>query len=319
VPDSNDVTFSSAGTYYWQAAYSGDDDNDASTSACTSEVLVVNPNAPSIATQLSATTVAIGDPVHDSAALSGATADAGGSVTYTVYGDATCTTAVADAGTVSISNGTVPDSNDVTFAAAGTYYWQAAYSGDGNNDAATSECTTEIMVVNPNAPSITTSLSETSGTAGDSVHDSATLTGVTSDASGSVTFTVYSDAGCTSKFADAGTVTVTNGNVPDSNAVTFDQPGTYYWQAAYSGDSNNTAATSACTDEQLVLAAAPTTPPPTTPPATTPPPSGGVFTGLAPMARSPWPTLFVRAGLLLMALGAFLVRRRRAMVGDAGR
>jgi hypothetical protein len=41
VPDSNAITFNSAGTFYWQAVYSGDTNNNGATSACTSEVLTV--------------------------------------------------------------------------------------------------------------------------------------------------------------------------------------------------------------------------------------------------------------------------------------
>ncbi len=104
------------------------------------------------------------------------------------------------------------------------------------------------------SPSITTALSSSAGNDGATVHDSATLSGATADAGGTVTYSVYSDSSCTSKVADAGTVTVENGAVPNSNEVTFNNPGTYYWQAGYSGDSNNNATTSTCSDEQLVIA-----------------------------------------------------------------
>ncbi len=59
-----------------------------------------------------------------------------------------------------------------------------------------------------------------------SVHDSATLTGATADAGGTVTYKVYTDSACTLNPVDAGTKTVTNGVVPDSNAVTFNTAGT---------------------------------------------------------------------------------------------
>jgi LPXTG-site transpeptidase (sortase) family protein len=42
LPNSNSVTFSSAGTYYWRAAYSGDPLHQASASACRAEVLTVS-------------------------------------------------------------------------------------------------------------------------------------------------------------------------------------------------------------------------------------------------------------------------------------
>jgi uncharacterized repeat protein (TIGR01451 family) len=103
----------------------------------------------------------------------------------------------------------------------------------------------------PNFPSLATSLSESTGAVGDAVHDSATLTDATSDAAGTVTYNVYSDSSCKNLFAAAGTVDVVDASVPDSNPITFDTAGTYYWQATYSGDANNTGTQSACTDEQL--------------------------------------------------------------------
>jgi len=66
-----------------------------------------------------------------------------------------------------------------------------------------------------------------------------------------VTYTVFSDAGCTKNPIAAGTVTVRNGVVPNSNGVTFKLPGTFYWQASYSGDSHNKPALSPCTSEIL--------------------------------------------------------------------
>ena len=104
-----------------------------------------------------------------------------------------------------------------------------------------------------NCTTVATTLSSTSIFAGDSAHDSATLGNATADAGGSVTYTVYSNNACTQGARDAGTKTVTNGVVPDSNSLTFPTPGTFYWQASYSGDANNAASKSTCTDEQLVV------------------------------------------------------------------
>ena len=200
--------------------------------------------SPTITTMLSATApVAIGTAVHDSATLSGATANAGGTVTYTVYTDDQCSNVLTGAGTKTVTNGVVPDSDPVTFNNAGTFYWQAAYSGDANNNPATSVCQSEIVVVNKNAPSIATLLSETEVAIGATVTDSATLTGATATAGGNVTYTVYTDDQCTNVFALAGTRTVTNGLVPNSDGVTFNSAGTFYWQAVYSGDANNDPAT----------------------------------------------------------------------------
>jgi uncharacterized repeat protein (TIGR01451 family) len=111
-----------------------------------------------------------------------------------------------------------------------------------------------IQVSNCATPSISTALSSSAGNVGLKVHDSATLAGATADAGGTVTYSVYSDSACTHKVADGGTVDVTNGSVPNSSDVTFNTPGTYYWQASYSGDKHNDAAVSTCTDEQLLVA-----------------------------------------------------------------
>src|SRR6266498_408231 len=185
---------------------------------------------PTIATLLSSSSVPVGSTVHDTATLSGASANAGGTVTYTVYTDSSCTLNPQDAGTKSVTNGIVPDSNAITFNSEGTTFWQAVYSGDANNDSATSACTSEQLVVTKLFPSISTFLSASQVNIGTMVHDSATLTGATPNAGGTVTYTVYTDSSCTLNPQDAGTKTVTNGVVPDSNDITFKSEGTFFWQ-----------------------------------------------------------------------------------------
>ncbi len=148
--------------------------------------------SPTIATTLSATSVPVGTTVHDSATLTGATANAGGTVTYTVNIDSACS-AGRPAGTVTVTNGVVPDSNSITFNTAGDFFWQAIYSGDDNNNGATSVCTSEHLVVTKLSPSIATTLSLSSVPVGSTVSDSATLTGATATAGGTVTYTVYTN------------------------------------------------------------------------------------------------------------------------------
>ena len=215
--------------------------------------------SPTISTTLSKTTANIGDSISDSSSLSGATANAGGTVTYHAYAGAnTCTGTdllndpVNHTNTVTVTNGSVPNSPAFTPSAAGYYSFQASYSGDGNNNPATSVCSDEQLLVKTN-PSIGTTLSATSVLVGSTVHDSASLTNATSDAGGTVTYTVYSNNACTTGARAAGTVTVTNGSVPDSNGLAFNTAGTYYWQAVYSGDTKNNTATSTCTDEVLTV------------------------------------------------------------------
>jgi hypothetical protein len=140
VPDSDPITFNSAGDFYWQAVYSGDANNDAATSACTSEHLVVIKNKSAISTAPNLIP-------NDDATLSGLTGNAGGTVIFNLFSpsDATCSGAAAYTETVNVTgNGTYSTTN-TTFKAsdAGTWRWQVTYSGDTNNEGSTSQCGVE--------------------------------------------------------------------------------------------------------------------------------------------------------------------------------
>jgi uncharacterized repeat protein (TIGR01451 family) len=245
-----------AGSYEFQASYVGDAKNLSAVSACGTEPLTVT-NRPTVTTQLSADSILNTDPVTDTATLAGATSDASGAITISVYSGSDSTacdgTAVASKTASPATSGNGDYSASFSGLAAGSYEFQASYAGDAKNLSAVSACGTEPLTVQ-NQPSIATILSASAVNHGGKVHDSATLTGATADAGGSVTYSVYSDSSCSNKVADGGTVTVADGAVPNSNDVTFNTPGTYYWQASYSGDSNNKAAVSPCTSEQLVVA-----------------------------------------------------------------
>lgn len=126
----------------------------------------------------------------------------------------------------------------------------------------------------------TTHLSASRVTAGTTVHDSASLTGVNSNtATGSITYSVYSDRAC---ILSAGTpvsrTIITPGVLPDLPDFSFSSDGTYYFQAVYHGDSSssNRTSNSVCGIEVLRV---------TTPaPAATSTPAPGVLpgTGFAP-------------------------------------
>jgi lysophospholipase L1-like esterase len=262
VPSSSEEKFS-PGTYYWQASYSGDSEKPAEKSICGTEVALVQ-TPTSLTTSLSGGghsggEIEVGETeaVKDTATLSGTNASkASGYVTYDIYSDSECKELVAEAGDVSVTSGSVPESEEETLP-VGTYYWQASYSGDGSNHGSTSACGAEISVVT--AP-VTTLLSG-EGQSGDeieveeteAVKDTATLHGPhVSKATGTVTYKVYSDSACKELVKEAGEVTVTKGSVPASNEEAL-AAGDYYWQASYSGDSEIPAATSACGTEVAIV------------------------------------------------------------------
>ncbi|MCI0345696.1 MAG: DUF11 domain-containing protein, partial [Chloroflexi bacterium] len=249
-------TPTAVGTYRWIAGYSGDANNNPVSGACNDagENDTVNKTNPEITTELvgggqsgSSITVPLGTAVHDTSTLSGATADAGGTVHYQVFSDSDCETLVFDAGTRAVVNGVPGDSDEYTINLAGSYYWQADYSGDAKNNAASSPCNLEIVTAAANIPSIETSADETV-TIGDSIHDSATLSGGFNP-TGTITFNVWGNDTCSGDPLDTFVVDVNGNGVYGPVEFTPAGPDGYHWIAAYSGDANNAPVSGGCGDE----------------------------------------------------------------------
>jgi Glycine rich protein len=147
----------SPGTYYWQAEYFGDEHNEESVSECGAEVLTVlaTKKPTTLTTSLSGEghkgekiAVKEGEGVSDQATLSGENAaTASGTVTYRIYADSECSVLVKQAGTVKVTNGSVPASGSQTLAGGVSYFWQAEYSGDEHNETSKSTCGAEIETV----------------------------------------------------------------------------------------------------------------------------------------------------------------------------
>ncbi len=170
--------------------------------------------------------------------------------------------------TASVIDGqvTVNDTNgqNFTFAATGTRTYNQSFpcptaagahiithdntatihsTGQAANAQATIHCAT------PNT--LTNSLSANTIFPNQSASDQATITGANPTAGGRIAYKVYTDNTCHTLFADATptTNTVNNATAPPSKPITFDNRGTYYWQATYTGDpdTNTLDATSSCT------------------------------------------------------------------------
>jgi hypothetical protein len=258
VPDSSEVELTAGAVYYWQAEYSGDSNNLSSKSTCGKEVLTIKAIT-SLTTSLSGeeqtgTEIEVQEEVGvtDKATLSGTNASkATGSVEYKVYSDPECKELVAEAGKVTVTAGSVPSSSEVKLP-GGLYYWQAVYSGDATHLGSSGVCGSEVEVVTE--PTSLTTLLWSEGESGEEivvserslVYDTATLSGSNaSEATGTVEYNVYADEECKELVAEAGAVTVSEGEVPASEVVQL-PPGTYYWQATYFGDAINRGSTSAC-------------------------------------------------------------------------
>ncbi len=146
VPASNEEELEGGKAYYWQASYSGDSKNEASTSACGSEISSVKAKT-SLSTILSGegkegTEIEVleGVKVTDQATLTGAnSSSAGGKAVYKVYSDSKCEKLATEAGEETVSSGAVPASSEEELS-AGSYYWQVTYKGDSLHQESTSSC-----------------------------------------------------------------------------------------------------------------------------------------------------------------------------------
>jgi hypothetical protein len=215
--------------------------------------------------------------VSDIAHLTGLTATATGKVTFTVYGpfaassSPTCTgtskSVDVNLGSVGADHAIDVASGPVTVTAAGKYYWIASYNGDPNNEAAAGTCgdANETSTVAKASPAISTVAVATDNTLpGTSVKDTATVTGLSANATGTVSFAIYSNNSCTTLATTLGPVaigTVTGGTATAVSPVYtgIAAAGDYFFVASYSGDANNNAVAGKCGDanESVHVNAAP--------------------------------------------------------------
>ena len=139
-------------------------------------------------------------------------------------------------------NGTVPTSDTQGPLAAGSYSFQAAYSGDADFIGSTSPC--EPFTVSKGSSSTATTVFNAATSVawaateltGSKAYDTAKVSHSDSiTATGTVTYTFYSSGNCSSTSTNAGTVTLTaNGTVPNSDTQGPLQVGSHSFQAVYS-------------------------------------------------------------------------------------
>src|SRR5258707_10009942 len=122
---------------------------------------------------------------------------------------------------------------------AGTFYWAAFYSGDANNAAAVSDCTTELLVVSQATPTITTALTANPIPVGGSTTDTATLHNASANAGGTVDYRYYGSLAACQADASAfpgtapsggtnvGSVNETSGAARREGVAAFDDAGTF--------------------------------------------------------------------------------------------
>ena len=220
-----------AGFYAFRATYSGDSVYATSTSEC-ERFTVKSPPGGAKATVTTttvfnaATNAAWSAPVQAPAAAydtakvvtPSALPAPTGTVTYTFFSNDTCATeSGSNIGTKTIgAGGAVPNSDTKSGLAAGSYAFQATYSGDDNYKGSTSECEKFTVVGGPYDPKTTTTTtifnaSTNAALVGDlalngSVYDTSVVTHVGGlTPTGTISYTFWSNNSCTGTGVAAGT------------------------------------------------------------------------------------------------------------------
>ncbi|MBV8430038.1 MAG: hypothetical protein JO244_02675, partial [Solirubrobacterales bacterium] len=176
-----------------------------------------------------------------------------GTISWKVYsaGDTRCSSPLnSSVLKVSVTGNGTYTSPDFTASSPGSYQWVATYSGDSHNYSVSTGCNDkgETSWVSPATPAITTNAA--SGTAGGSIHDTATLSGGFNP-TGTISWNLYraSDTTCSTPLnASPLTVAVSGDGTyqsPDFGPASAEG---YQWVATYQGDGNNNQVASQCND-----------------------------------------------------------------------
>jgi uncharacterized repeat protein (TIGR01451 family) len=260
VPDSSATGPLAAGSYSYSDLYSGDPNYSASAGTCepfsvgkgaSTTKTVVNDAATNDTWSGSEVT---GASAYDTATVTGFDGiDPTGGVTYTFFDSADCSAGSVFTDPVTLSSGTVPDSNSTSPLGGGAYSFQAVYAGDANYKGSTGSCE-PFTVLPADSGTSTTVFDANSGspwagteTVGASAFDTSSVTGVTGFApTGSVTYTLFTNGTCAGDGTGQEVTVGDGGSVPNSDATAPLGAGSYSYLDNYSGDSNYNSSTGTC-------------------------------------------------------------------------
>jgi hypothetical protein len=253
------ATVTSVGTYCWRGDFtpsqaSQDAGVSSGSDGSSGECFTVNPVKPTLATSAGAGPVLLGNPISDTATLTGtanepgtpvinpttAGSPASGTITFTAFGPNDCST-IAFTTTRAVNGDGTYGPVSFTPTAVGTYHWAASYNGDPPNTLGTDHnlnCTdTNEDVVVQSVPSSMTSAQSFIP------NDSATVTAPAGgNLSGTVTFKAFESSDCSGTAIVNQTVSVSGPSgttVHTTNTTVSTTAANVSWLVSY--DSNNTA------------------------------------------------------------------------------
>lgn len=264
-PDIDTRDLAAAGAYSYRATYMGDQVNPAIVEqACASPVDLGKATGSILAQPASAE---VGQALVDRVSVINPLG--GGTLTFALYDDATCTAAPVLSSTVPVPSGieTYVDSTSPVPTHTGTYHWISSFDGDGNNnpiaanacgstgqDVTVTRATTGALA----GMALTAGSVSTDAVQGQELQARAQLSGLKSPTGmgpGTATYTLWDNSSCTGTpvYGPAASSPVTaDGDWSSPTPGPTPGPGVYHWQITYDGDDNNIPiAATACTDPGL--------------------------------------------------------------------
>jgi hypothetical protein len=173
---SPDETLTSMGDYWWQATYGGDDSNNSASTPCADGAVTATTASPELTSETPLGLPAVvGGPVGDQVTLEDGYSP-GGTLTFDIYDSDDCT------GTTVFTQQSTVDGDQncgvsfVNLTEAGSYWWEVTYSGDANNEPASTPCTDDAFTLAQASPELSSETpSPTQAVVASSFGDTVTL------------------------------------------------------------------------------------------------------------------------------------------------